>query len=254
MKAHTVGILGGMGPAAGAEFARLFVEECNAWLAEHGQPVNDQSFAPHWLAQIPVADRSAALLEDGESPLPGMVAALRQLASVGARSVAIACNTAHAWHGELVAQCPQVALLHIVHETVRALRDQGVSRVGLLATLGTHQLRLYEPTLEAAGIRCFVPEAEEQKLVMRGIREGVKGGRMNLARDVFSSVGQAVAKRHGVETLVLACTEIPLALHALPGVRLVDPAKVLARALVARAYADGGHERPPYEKPNPPSA
>jgi aspartate racemase len=249
MKPATVGILGGMGPAAGAEFARMFVDACNEWLAQHGQPVDDQSFAPHWLAQLPMADRSAALLANGASPLPGMAAALRQLASVGARSVAIACNTAHAWHAELRAQCPQVELLHIVHETVRALRDQGVSRVGLLATLGTHKLRLYEPVLEAAGIRCFVPAEDEQRVVMKGIREGVKAGRMDLARDAFSSVGQVLAKRHGVETLVLACTEIPLALHALAGVRLVDPAKVLAWALVARACADGGHECPPYEAP-----
>ena len=53
-----VGILGGMGPAAGADFARLFVEACARLLAERGQPVHDQAFPAHWLAQLPVPDRS----------------------------------------------------------------------------------------------------------------------------------------------------------------------------------------------------
>lgn len=237
MKPATVGILGGMGPAAGAEFARLFVEANNEWLSAHEAPVNDQVFAPHWLAQLPVPDRSAALLGGGPSPLPEMARGLRQLASLGASTVAIACNTAHAWHAQLREQCPGIELLHIVDETVRMLRALEVSRVGLLATLGTHRLRLYEPALEAAGIRCFVPGEDEQQQVMRGIREGVKAGRIDMARDTFTTVGQALAKRHGLDTLVLACTEIPLALHTLAGVRLVDPAKVLARALVERAYA-----------------
>jgi aspartate racemase len=107
-----------------------------------------------------------------------------------------------------------------------------------MATLGTHRLKLYEPVLAAAGIRCFVPQDTEQAEVMRGIREGVKAGRIELARECFERVARALAERHDLDTVVLACTEIPLALPALPGVRLVDPAQVLARALASHAYAD----------------
>ena len=32
---RTVGILAGMGPAAGVDFVRLFVGACEAWLREH---------------------------------------------------------------------------------------------------------------------------------------------------------------------------------------------------------------------------
>ncbi len=57
----TVGILGGMGPAAGVDFARLFVQACERCLREAQRPVRDQAFPAHWMAQLPVVDRTAAL-------------------------------------------------------------------------------------------------------------------------------------------------------------------------------------------------
>ena len=53
-----VGILGGMGPAAGADFVRLFVQACTDFMQQHGWAVCDQSFPTHWLAQVPVPDRT----------------------------------------------------------------------------------------------------------------------------------------------------------------------------------------------------
>ena len=38
---RTVGILGGMGPAAGADFARLFVSACADYMRERGIAVSD---------------------------------------------------------------------------------------------------------------------------------------------------------------------------------------------------------------------
>lgn len=235
-----VGILGGMGPAAGADFTRLFVQACDALLKARGGPVTDQAYPEHWLVQVPLPDRTAALLEGGATPLPGMLAALRRLASLGVRSVAMPCNTAHAWHAELQRNCPELELLHIVKQTARVLADDRVKEVGLLATLATHRMGLYDTALDRLGIRCHAPRPDEQGQVMRGILEGVKGGNLPLARECFERVAQQLVQRHGVSTLVLACTEIPLALkelHGCPEVRLADPAALLARALAQRAYA-----------------
>ena len=41
---RTVGILGGMGPAAGADFARLFVSACAEHMRVQGIAVSDQAF------------------------------------------------------------------------------------------------------------------------------------------------------------------------------------------------------------------
>lgn len=237
---NSVGILGGMGPAAGADFVRLFVQACEGLLKTHGRQVNDQAFPEHWLVQVPVPDRTGALLDRGATPFTGMLRGLSLLSSVGVKAVAIACNTAHAWHPELQRECPDLELLNIVEQTTQALAIQGASQVGLLATLGTHRTGLYETALARAGIRCHVPRPQEQQEVMRGILEGVKAGNLPLAEDCFKRVAEGLVKRHGITTLVLACTEIPLALRSLtvyPDVQLIDPARVLAQALAERAYA-----------------
>jgi aspartate racemase len=75
---------------------------------------------------------------------------------------------------------------------------------------------------------------------MVGIYQGVKGDDLVLARECFTTVAQALQQRHGLKALIMGCTEIPLALQAtgpMAEVLLVDPARLLARALAARAYA-----------------
>jgi aspartate racemase len=242
---RTVGILGGMGPAAGADFVRLFVQACAQHMRGKGITVSDQAFPEHWLAQVPVPDRSTALGPlatqgfGGHQPLEPMLQAMGKLAALGATAVAVACNTAHAWHGALQERFPQLEVLHVAREVARTLADAGVREVGLLATQGTYRAGLYDEALRRVGVVCHVPTPEEQESLMHGIFQGVKVGNMALASDCFASVAHTLATRYGLQTLILGCTEIPLALHAVPGmadISLVDPAALLAKALAQRAY------------------
>jgi aspartate racemase len=239
---QVVGILGGMGPAAGADFVRLFVQSCAEHMHAAGIVVTDQRFPEHWLAQVPVPDRSAALQHTGHGahqPLEPMLQALGRLAALGARTVAIPCNTAHAWHSRLQAGFPQIELLHIAQETARHLARQGVRGAALMATLGTYRSGVYETALREAGIACHLPTLAECDRIMHGIYDGVKTGNMALARQCFSDVAQALHQRHGGAPLLLGCTEIPLALESPPeasAFTLYNPAQVLARTLAQRAY------------------
>ncbi|MFC5523912.1 aspartate/glutamate racemase family protein [Polaromonas jejuensis] len=245
-RTRVVGILGGMGPAAGADFARLFVQACADRMRVLQIPVSDQAFPEHWLAQVPVPDRSTALESPGlggHQPLEPMLQAMGKLAALGATAVAVACNTAHAWHGALQERFPQLEVLHVAREVAHTLAGRGVKEVGLLATAGTYRAGLYDQALRQAGLQCHIPEPEERERLMHGIYHGVKVGNMALAHDCFAGVAEALARRHGLSTLVLGCTEIPLALGAqrvvagLDGLDLIDPALLLARALARRAYA-----------------
>lgn len=235
-----VGILAGMGPAAGVDFARLFVAACEDWLRSHGHAVCDQAYPAHWMAQLPIPDRTRALT-DGAAPQPleAMAQGLAQLAGLGARAVAMPCNTAHAWHAALQERVPQVALLHMPRETAAALRAQGQERVALLATEGSYRIGLYEQAFAAQGIACVLPHAKARQWLMQGIYDGVKAGDMALAQQRFVAVGQALRAQHGDIALAMACTEIPLALPQAPeaqGWTLIDPTAILARALARRAY------------------
>ena len=239
---QVVGILDGMGPAAGADFVRLFVQACTARMEALGIPVHDQAYPEHWLAQVPIPDRTAALHDTrpgAHQPADPMLQATGRLAALGARVVAIACNTAHAWHGILQQRFPQMLVLHGVQEVVADLSARQVRGVGLLATRGAYDAGLYQRELEHARIDCFVPQDHEQEQLMQGIYDGVKAGNYPLARQRFEAVAIALRERYGVSTLIMGCTEIPLALAEQPrlqGLALVNPSVVLASALARHAY------------------
>ncbi|WP_295951346.1 amino acid racemase [Rhodoferax sp.] len=240
---QVVGILGGMGPAAGADFVRLFVQSCVEHLQGQGLAVSDQSFPEHWLAQVPVPDRTRALEADAfgaQQPLEPMLQALGRLAALGARCVAMPCNTAHAWHSRLQDRFPQLDVLHIADEMARTLAARQVPAAALMATEGTYRSGVYGQALARVGVHCHLPTATERARIMHGIYDGVKAGNMPLAQRCLSEVAQALAQRHGGAALVLGCTEIPLALDGLAqtaDLPLFNPAQVLARALAQRAYA-----------------
>ena len=239
---QAVGILGGMGPAAGADFVRLFVQACGAYLREHGHAVKDQSYPEHWLVQMPIPDRTQALLTDPQGPTgpaPHMQQGLGRLAALGVRSVAVACNTAHVWHGQLQATFPQLQVLHIAQETACHLHADGARQAIVLATAGTYQTGLYDTALQAHGITAVIPDEAGIRTLMQGIYEGVKCGETALASDCFGRVLADLRALHGDLPVIMGCTEIPLALPLSPqaqGATLIDPAWILARALARSAY------------------
>ncbi|QIL82538.1 aspartate/glutamate racemase family protein [Diaphorobacter sp. HDW4A] len=239
---QSVGILGGMGPAAGADFVRLFVEACTSYLQSHGEEVRDQSFPEHWLVQMPIPDRTIAIQQsraDVQDPAPHLLQGVGRLAALGVRSVAVACNTAHVWHGQMQALFPQLSILHIAEETARHLQQQGAQKAILLATEGTYRTGLYDQTLRAYGIAPLVPDEEGVALLMQGIYEGVKRGDIDFASRRFGEVLVPLLARHGQVPVVMGCTEIPLALpqaRAAQSAMLIDPSKILAQELARRAY------------------
>lgn len=105
-------------------------------------------------------------------------------------------------------------------------------------------MELYQAAFGDSRIRCVLPLPEEQRAHMEGIYEGVKAGRVEIARERFGSVGRALHRRHGGLPVVMVRTEIPLALPFVDEARewtLVDPADVLALALTRGASDCGPH-------------
>lgn len=242
VQTRPVGILGGMGPAAGADFVRRFVDACTEHLVARGAPVSDQAYPRHCLVQVPVPDRSTALAKpQAEQPLEGMKQAVLGMRGLGVESIAIACNTAHAWHGALQGAFPELRILHAMDEVADDLRERGLATVGLLATEGTYATGLYQQALSRHGILCAVPDEQDRACVMEGIYQGVKAGRLEHAAQLFEKVAGSLVARHELQALILGCTEIPLAfpLQAFRGLHIVDPADMLARKLAACAYGGG---------------
>ena len=223
-----LGVLGGMGPMAGAAFALRL-----AALTPAG---TDQEHIPTLLLNDPrVPDRSTARLGGGEDPLPYMLDGIRRLNASGVRLIAIPCNTAHLWFDAL-RDASSAPVLHIIEAAADDLARQGLAgaRVGLMGTAATLALGLYQQTLERRGHSCIIPTGDEiETLCMASIR-AVKRSRMDQAFAPAAECIRRLAAR-GAEAVVLGCTELPLAVpHALrPGLGVPTTDSIDALALAA---------------------
>lgn len=223
-----IGIVGGMGPEATLDlFGKLIRHTDAACDAEHIRVYID--------CHTGVPDRTRAILEGGESPVPYIAESVEKLAAMGAELLLIPCNTSHYYYDEIAALSP-VPVMHMIRTTAEALKAEGVRRVGILATDGTLRSGVYQRELSACGIASVCPEGEDQVAVMRLIYDGIKA---NAPTFDTAAVRHAIdtLRAQGAERIVLGCTELPVAFarYGIDASDAVDATDILARAAVVAA-------------------
>jgi aspartate racemase len=229
---HLVGILGGMGPAATAEFYAKLVRRTPA--------VRDQDHlrVAIW-ADPTVPDRVAAAINGTSEPYPALFDGTQRLRDIGATVIVIPCHTAHVFLPRL-ARDTGVRFIDMVGETVAELtRERPGAAIGLLGTRGTIYTGLYQDRLRAARLDALVPADAVQEHVDVAIKK-VKEGDLAVAGQHLSKVVEALAGE-GASPIVLACTELPLAVPFLPEperAELLDPTDLLADAVVRECFGD----------------
>lgn len=221
-----LGVLGGMGPLASVDFMRKLIR---------ATPANsDQEHLPVIVYSVPqIPDRSDAIQKGSDEPWPYLLDGLRTLEGAGAGAIAIPCNSAHVWHARLASRST-ATVLHMV----RAARDRILlaypagCRIGILATTATLASRIYHCDLETCGVTLVEPDgAIQSQFVMAGIR-AVKANDLQLGSALLYESAVHLLSL-GVDMLLLACTEIPLALADLSfSVPVLDPTDALAYACV----------------------
>ncbi len=225
-----LGVLGGMGPLASAQFMLRLTLLTPA--------TRDQDHIPAVLWSDPrVPDRTVGKLHAGADPLPWLLRGIEGLKRAGCGAIAIHCNTAHGWY-DAMRDAAGVPILHIVDAAAAELRRLGVEtgRIGIMGTQATLCMRLYQDRLGALGWDSIVPsQAEMDRLVSPAIAL-VKANRVADAYAPLAEVVRSLAAR-GASSVVLGCTEIPLGIQAGPSQDLpvVDTIDALARAAIAWA-------------------
>lgn len=158
------------------------------------------------LPQTP--DRTAAIFQQGPSPLEWLRHGVERLAEWGAGFIALPCNTAHYWY-EALAGASRVPVLHLIEATVQELaRQAGDARaVGLLATAGTLRTQLYSQALGQAGIVSLEPDEAGQRQVSAVIAALKAGGDPAAAGWALGRLAEELTSR-GAEAVILGCTDL----------------------------------------------
>lgn len=196
----TIGVIGGMGPAATIDFlTRLHAATPATRDQHHLRVITDSN------PQVP--DRNAALRGHGPSPGPVLAAMARGLVTAGADLLVMPCNAAHGWASDIAAAVA-VPFIDMIDAAVAAVaaRHPGGGRVRLLAVDATVDARLYQPRLAAAGFDVELPDRAAFMGLIYRIKSGDTGAEMRRA--------MAALAGHDADVVPVACTEVPLVLDA----------------------------------------
>jgi aspartate racemase len=221
-----LGILGGLGPLASADFV-LSIYEHNMGKTEQETPAvvlySDPSFP----------DRTDAFLHGMEHLLVGpLESALERLNACDVTRLAIACVTIHHLLPRLSESLREkiISLIDVTLDAVVASRKPAL----LLATAGTRAMRVFEENEhwpEAAPYIVFPNDHDQQKLHQL-IYQHIKA---NASCDRLISSLADLCRRYGVEQLIAGCTELHRIVREVskhrdrPPVHIIDPLMILAR-------------------------
>jgi len=196
-----LGVLGGMGPAASAEFLVRLTEQTPATC--------DQEHIPVILWSDPtVPDRSTSLLNKDDLPWEKLKRGIQGLKNADCDHIVIPCNTAHFWYDRLTAL--GVPITHIVDSVADELRAQNITgTIGVMGTRATMQLGLYNNHLSKLGWTCITPTSKEMEDYVQPGIDLIKANKPILAHGMLMTVVKSLIEK-GAQAVVLGCTEIPL--------------------------------------------
>ena len=214
----TLGVLGGMGPAATVAFlARLQALTPAEGDADHIRVLMDLN------PQVPDRNKTP---KKAEAVLGEMA---ERLKAAGAEVLAMPCNTAHAQAAGI--RRAGLPFIDMIAETTAAAQATGAQWVGILATPGGETL--YRKALRDKGLSVMTLDGADRDVFM-SLVYGVKRGDVGDAARAEMRRLAGLLAAGGAGAVIAGCTEVPLLLGqddvAAP---LVDSAEVLARVCVA---------------------
>ena len=202
-----IGLVGGTGP----ESTIMYYKELNARIdkATDGKmmpeiAIESVNFRKAWeLVSTGQQEELAAYLSEK----------VNQLAGSGAEIIALTAVTMHIVLEELENQT-KISFVSIPRAVCDEAAKKGYKKVGLLGTIFTMEQDFMKKDLFQAGIEVVVPETADRQLVAKRIFEELEFGIVKESTlQEFNEIIKKMQKEHGIEAIVLGCTELPLLLN-----------------------------------------
>jgi aspartate racemase len=197
----TIGMLGGMSWESSAEYYRL----ANVLVRERVGGLHSAKIVLHSVdfAEIERMQVEGRWDDAGKA----LAEAATGVQAAGADFLLICTNTMHKVFDQVQAAVG-IPVLHLGDTTAQAIKDAGLTTVGLLGTGFTMDQPFYRERLESHGLRVLLPSAQDRATVHRIIYEELCLG---VVRDESRRAYQDVISRFdGAEGIILGCTEIEL--------------------------------------------
>lgn len=201
MKDFTIGVLGGMGTFATIHFFQQYADVF---------PAEKEWDRPRIIIDnrctMPSRVRAFLYHENVDELVAEMVDSMQNLLHSGCNKVILACNTSHLFLPQIYKNVPELEskVVHIVHNCVKRIKDDGIKEIYLLGSEGTIDSRIYQDALEEEYIKCFVPAPEEYSL----LRKCIEAVKQNKYTEDVKTIFIDLVGRHSA--CILGCTELPI--------------------------------------------
>jgi aspartate racemase len=200
-----IGLIGGIGPESTLDYYRLIIRA----FQERKSPDY-----PEILIYSANLAELLKLMEEKhwETLTEWLLHKIEALRKAGAQFAAIGSNSPHVVFDAVKPRSP-LPLLSIVEATCNKAQDLGVKRLGLMGTAFTMQADFFQKPFLAEGMTVAVPEPDDQHLIHRRLFTEIELGIIkDSTRQELLGVVRRLIDRHGIEALILGCTELPLIL------------------------------------------
>lgn len=138
---------------------------------------------------------------------------VNKLVESGAEIIALTAATMHIVF-EKIENNTNISLVSIPKAVCNEVLKKGYKKVGLLGTIFTMEQDYMKKDLLQAGIDVIVPDKNDRELVAKRIYEELELGIVKESTlQEFNEIISRMQKMHGIEAVVLGCTELPLLLN-----------------------------------------
>lgn len=224
----TLGVLGGMGPAAAAEFLRILSLKSPASCdQEHPRVI--------LYSDTSIPNRTDYLMGKGIDPSPFLLDGLNTLLDWGADLLAVTCNTSH-YFIDSFPQKIRSRLISIVDETIRVSKEKSPSGAWLTATLGTMNTHVFQNHATCFDYMFKTPDDNMLSDIHR-VTDLVKANELEEASLLFGNICNVLWTKRKIP-IVCACTELPIAYNyaGLPAELCVSSIEALADGCVRELF------------------
>lgn len=201
-----LGLVGGMGPQSTVPYYMNIVYGVQ------------QRTAPEFFPNITIESLNVFEIlemigrEEYDTLTEHFLLAVKHLQAAGAEVAALTANTAHIVFDRL-AECSPIPLISIIEATVGEARRRGYKRMGLLGTIFTMERDFYKVPFRHAGIEVIIPDADDRRYIDEKITTELELGIISEdTRRRFVDIITALKREHGIQAVILGCTELPLLL------------------------------------------
>jgi aspartate racemase len=202
-------MIGGVGPESTIDYYRSII-------SSYRERVGDSSYPSIVINSIDVNRLLAWMGENRLSEVTEyLIEAFRVLTDAGATFGLISANTPHIVFDEVRRGCA-IPLISIVEVTRDEAMRRSMKRVGIFATRFTMQAGFYQHAFAERGIEIVLPTPDEQiYLHSKYIGELLEGEFRPGTREALLQICSRMVREDGIESLILAGTELPLLFQGL---------------------------------------